>query len=99
MFQELKPGEFDRARSLFGGFDYSLSIHAAIEGNNPGRIFVDHVRRCAIQVHRYSLVCLGGAPSCDSDFLRCKRKDTGSKRQPADVARESLQPPGRRRFG
>ena len=41
MFQELKPDEFERARSLFSGFDYSLSIHAAIEGNNPGRIFVE----------------------------------------------------------
>jgi len=43
MFQELKRNEFERARSLFQGFDYSLSIHAAIEGNNPGRIFVDDV--------------------------------------------------------
>ncbi len=43
MLQELKPGEFERARSLFQGFDYSLSIQAAIEGNNPGRIFVDDV--------------------------------------------------------
>jgi RimJ/RimL family protein N-acetyltransferase len=41
MMEELKPDEFERARSLFGGFDYSLSIIAAIEGNNPGRIFVD----------------------------------------------------------
>lgn len=43
MMHELAPGEFRRARSLFAGFDYSLSIEAAIEGNNPGRIFVDDV--------------------------------------------------------
>ena len=43
MFQELKSSEFERASPLFHGFDYSLSIRAAIEGNNPGRIFVDNV--------------------------------------------------------
>lgn len=43
MFQELKPSEFGRVHSMFQGFDYSLSIHAAIKGNNPGRIFVDDV--------------------------------------------------------
>lgn len=42
MLQELKLDQFRTVRSLFQGFDYSLSIHAAIEGNNPGRIFVDH---------------------------------------------------------
>lgn len=44
MLQELKPYQFERARPLFQGFDYSLSIHAAIAGNNPGRIFVDDLR-------------------------------------------------------
>lgn len=43
MFHELKPGEFEGVRPLFQGFDYSLSIHAAIEGNNPGRIFVNDI--------------------------------------------------------
>ena len=43
MLKELKSSEFERARPLFQGFDYSLSIQAAIEGNNPGRIFVDDV--------------------------------------------------------
>jgi RimJ/RimL family protein N-acetyltransferase len=43
MFQELKPSEYEKARSLFQGFDYSLSIQAAIERNNPGRIFVDNL--------------------------------------------------------
>ena len=40
MFVELQPRQFVAVRTLFGGFDYSLSIHATIEGNNPGRIFV-----------------------------------------------------------
>ncbi|MGD8998634.1 MAG: GNAT family N-acetyltransferase, partial [Anaerolineae bacterium] len=43
MLQELQPNELERARSLFQGFDYSLSLPATIEGNNPGRIFVDDV--------------------------------------------------------
>ncbi len=41
--QELAPDQFDSVRPLFQGFDYSLSIRAAIKGNNPGRIFVDNV--------------------------------------------------------
>lgn len=43
MLQELRPDEFGQVRWIFQGFDYSLSIHAAIEGHNPGRIFVDNV--------------------------------------------------------
>lgn len=43
MFQELSSDQFERVRPLFQSFDYSLSIHAAIEGNNLGRIFVDDV--------------------------------------------------------
>ena len=43
MLIELKSNEFEGVRPLFQGFDYSLSIHAAMEGNNPGRIFVDDV--------------------------------------------------------
>ena len=44
-FQELAPQHLREARSLFDGFDYSLSIRAAIEGNSPDRIFVDNVER------------------------------------------------------
>jgi GNAT superfamily N-acetyltransferase len=40
---ELNAGEFWRVRHLFQPLDYSLSILAAIEGNNPGRIFVDYL--------------------------------------------------------
>jgi RimJ/RimL family protein N-acetyltransferase len=43
MLLELKTEQFERVRSLFQGFDYSLSVQAAIEGNNPGRIFVDDI--------------------------------------------------------
>ncbi len=43
MLVELKAQEFEKARWLFQGLDYSLSIRATIEGNNPGRIFVDDV--------------------------------------------------------
>jgi hypothetical protein len=41
MLHELSPNEFEKARPLFQGLDYNLAIHAAIDGNNPGRIFVD----------------------------------------------------------
>jgi RimJ/RimL family protein N-acetyltransferase len=43
--QELRPNEFERAQPLFQGFDYSLSIRAAMEGNNPGQVFVDDVNQ------------------------------------------------------
>ncbi len=43
MFQELCPQDFYKTQSLFQAFDYSLSIRAALTGNNPGRIFVDNV--------------------------------------------------------
>jgi GNAT superfamily N-acetyltransferase len=41
--QEITSDQFERVRPLFEGFDYSLSIHAAIDGNNPGRIFVEDI--------------------------------------------------------
>jgi len=40
---ELKPEQFGSVRHLFHEVDSSLSIRAAIEGNNPGGIFVDDV--------------------------------------------------------
>jgi RimJ/RimL family protein N-acetyltransferase len=44
MLQELKSDQFKDVGYLFQDFDYSLSIQAAIEGNNPGRIFVDDIQ-------------------------------------------------------
>ena len=41
--KELDPVSYDKVRALFRAFDHSLSIHAAMEGNSPGRIFVDHL--------------------------------------------------------
>lgn len=41
MMHELPANEFERIRPLFAAFDHKLSIAAAIEGNNPGRFFVD----------------------------------------------------------
>jgi RimJ/RimL family protein N-acetyltransferase len=45
MFHELTPDRFAGVRPLFAGFDYSLSLQAAIERLGPGRIFVDDVAR------------------------------------------------------
>lgn len=45
MFCELNPDQFAGIRVLFAGFDYSLSLQAAIERLSPGRIFVDDAAR------------------------------------------------------
>jgi len=45
MFHELTVDQFPWIRPLFAGFDYSLSLQAAIERLSPGRIFVDDVTR------------------------------------------------------
>jgi RimJ/RimL family protein N-acetyltransferase len=58
--QEVKPSEYDRVRPLFQGVNYSLSVQAAMAGNNPGRIFVDDVQlprtAFALTVEGYFLV-------------------------------------------
>jgi len=41
MFVELGADQYERVRDLYKGMDHSLSIHALIEGNNPGHLFVD----------------------------------------------------------
>ncbi len=70
MLQELKPNEFEKVRSLFQGFEYSLSIQAAIEGNNPGRIFADDVSRpctaLALTVEGYLLAGDNGNPETNA---------------------------------
>lgn len=38
---ELDPKGFAAVQDLLRPFDYSLSVRAVLEGNNPGRIFVD----------------------------------------------------------
>jgi RimJ/RimL family protein N-acetyltransferase len=74
MFQELKAGEFERARSLFAGFDYSLSIEAAMAGNNLGRIFVDDVdaprTALALTVEGYMLAGDAGNPETNEALRR-----------------------------
>ena len=54
MMLELGTDQYESVRYLFQELDYSLSIQAAIEGNNPGRIFVDEVDypRTALGNHR-----------------------------------------------
>jgi len=78
MLHELEPHEFRRAKPLFQGFDYSLSIHAAIEGNNPGRIFVDDARNprtaLALTVEGYLLAGDDGNPDTN-EALRCLFRD------------------------
>ena len=70
MLQELKPNEFEKVHSLFQGFEYSLSIQAAIEGNNPGRIFADDVSyprtALALTVEGYLLAGENGNPETNA---------------------------------
>jgi GNAT superfamily N-acetyltransferase len=74
MLKELESNEYERVRSLFQGFDYSLSVLAAIEGNNPGRIFVDDADRphtaLAFTVEGYLLAGDHDNPATN-EALRC----------------------------
>ncbi|MBN2549291.1 MAG: GNAT family N-acetyltransferase [Anaerolineales bacterium] len=45
MFRELTPDQYESVLPLFAGFDYSLSLHAAVQGRSLGRIFVDDPRQ------------------------------------------------------
>jgi GNAT superfamily N-acetyltransferase len=66
MFHELTPDQFAGVRPLFAGFDFSLSLQAAIEGVTPGRIFVDDVENprtgLALTVEGYLLAGEHGDP-------------------------------------
>ena len=42
---ELDPRNYAAVQELLRPFDYSLSVRAALEGNNPGRFFVDDPAR------------------------------------------------------
>ena len=74
MFEELRFHEFARVQPLLEGFDYSLSIHAAIEGNNPGRIFVDDVSTprtaLALTVEGYLLAGVHDNPETNEALRR-----------------------------
>jgi len=71
MLQELRSNEFERVRFLFHGFDYSLSIYAAIEGNNPGRIFVDdaHDPRTALALTVEGYLLAGEEDNLETNAL------------------------------
>lgn len=62
---ELQSHQFELARPLLAGLEYSLSARAALAGNNPGRIFVDRLETpgivFALTVEGYLLV--GDSPS------------------------------------
>jgi RimJ/RimL family protein N-acetyltransferase len=78
MVVELQPHQFIAVRPLFRGFDYSLSVHAAIEGNNPGRIFVDNIDHpntaLALTVEGYLLAGDSGSPEVIDAIRRLLRE-------------------------
>jgi RimJ/RimL family protein N-acetyltransferase len=79
MFQELDSDEWARVRPLFEGFDYSLSLDAAIEGNNPGRIFVDDVAQprtaLALTVEGYLLAGVHDNPATNEVLRRFLKEE------------------------
>ena len=75
---ELDATEYGKARGLFDGFDYSLSIQSAIEGNNPGRIFVDDPAQprtaLALTIEGYLLAGDDGNPTTNEALRRLLRE-------------------------
>ncbi len=45
VFPEIKSKDYGKIRALFQPFDYILPLQAVLEGNNPGRIFVDDLHQ------------------------------------------------------
>jgi hypothetical protein len=43
MIHELEENEFERTSSLFKDLNYNLTVDAIIEGNRPGKIYVDNI--------------------------------------------------------
>ena len=78
MMYELDATEYGKARGLFDGFDYSLSIQSAIEGNNPGRIFVDDPAQprtaLALTIEGYLLAGDDGNPTTNEALRRLLRE-------------------------
>ncbi len=79
MLHELEADQFERVRPLFNAFDHKLSLFAAIEGNNPGRILVDDADRprtaLALTVEGYLLAGKHDNPATNTAlgrFLRDK---------------------------
>ncbi|NCF68497.1 MAG: GNAT family N-acetyltransferase [Chloroflexi bacterium] len=71
---ELTLNEFEQCRPLFQEIEYSLSIQAAIEGNNPGRIFVDNKIQpstaLALTVEGYHLAGVHNNPTTNTALRR-----------------------------
>ena len=74
MFHELMPDQFAGVRPLFAGFDYSLSLQAAIEGINPGRIFVDDVENPRTGLALTVEGCLLAGEHDDPEILEALRQ-------------------------
>ena len=94
MMIELKADQFDRVRCLFQETDYSLSILAAIEGNNPGRIFVDDIEHpktsLGLTVEGYLLVGDHSNPEKIQHWADCSRSGSSPERCLLTVTRPCL---------
>lgn len=63
---ELRPDEFDVVRPLFDGIEHSVAlVHSVIEGNSPGRVFVDRRESpsSAYLIHEGAFHYVAGDPS------------------------------------
>lgn len=74
MIHEL-TGNYDLARPLFAGLKNRTAIQAVIEGNSPGRIFVDNQEHpsAAFMWNPFRYSYLAGEPSNDSFTVSLRR--------------------------
>lgn len=73
--QELTPNRFSVVRPLFGGLLYNLVIDSVIEGNTPGKVYVDDpaAPRTAVLWNRMDALFLAGEPGSPSLYERINR--------------------------
>jgi hypothetical protein len=67
---ELQPNEFGAAFCLFDEIDHSAAlVHSILEGNSPGRVFVDRraAPSAAYLVHKGAFHYVAGSPA-DREF-------------------------------
>lgn len=84
--QELTPSQFDRARPLYDPIEHSRAlVFSVIEGNNPGRIFVDQLDTPCTAVLRFS----GGEL-----FIAGRADDEATNREIVALLSTELAPPG-----
>ncbi len=70
MIEELDRSEFEKARAVYAGLESCVAITSVIEGNTPGRIFVDDTKNltAAFMWNEFRYGFLAGNPD-NSEFI------------------------------